>query len=319
MHDGINYKSRRKKLVKYDDELELLKSLTKKTSAFLVLKKATVFLLAVITLIFALISKGVIVPCYNVYHNGVLVGKSKETSGFENVKIFPALAFGGISENEEIFENILLSDNLHEKAFALKIDGETLFTAQSEQIILAHLYSVLKSKTDGNISASFENDIKIEHGVFEKSLRLSSEKINNILEEKKLKVLGYEEITEEKVFVTPVMAPVSSPFGERWGREHKGVDFAANHGDDILASSDGKVVFSGFEESFGNLIIIEHENGFESYYAHMSERLSFEGDFVSKGQIIGKVGSTGKSTGPHLHFEIRKDNMPQNPLEFIGN
>ena len=315
MHDGINYKSRRKKLVKYDDELEILKSLTKKTSSFLALKKASVVFLLLLSLIYALLCKGIIVPCYNVYHNGVLVGKSQETSAFENVKIFPALAFGGISENEEIFENILLSDNLHEKAFALKADDEILFTAESEQIILAHLYAFLKNK-NGDIKCSFENNILIEHGVFEKNLKRSSEEIKKVFEEN-LKVLGYEEVSEEKPFSAPVMAPISSPFGERWGREHKGVDFAANHGDDVLASSDGRVIFSGFEESFGNLIIIEHENGFESYYAHMSERLSFEGDFVSKGQVIGKVGSTGISTGPHLHFEIRKDDMAQNPLEFI--
>lgn len=315
MHDGINYKSRRKKLVKYDDELEILKSLTKKTSSFLVLKKVSVVFLLLLSLIYALLCKGIIVPCYNVYHNGVLVGKSQETSAFENVKIFPALSFGGISENEEIFENILLSDNLHEKAFALKVDDEILFTAESEQIILAHLYAFLKNK-NGDIKSSFENNILIEHGVFEKNLKRSSEEIKKVLEEN-LKVLGYEEVSEEKLFSAPVIAPISSPFGERWGREHKGVDFAANHGDDVLASSDGKVIFSGFEESFGNLIIIEHENGFESYYAHMSERISFEGDFVSKGQVIGKVGSTGKSTGPHLHFEIRKYNEAQNPLEFI--
>lgn len=315
MHDGINYKSRRKKLVKYDDELEILKLLTKKTSSFLVLKKVSVVFLLLLSLIYALLCKGIIVPCYNVYHNGVLVGKSQETSAFENVKIFPALSFGGISENEEIFENILLSDNLHEKAFALKVDDEILFTAESEQIILAHLYAFLKNK-NGDIKSSFENNILIEHGVFEKNLKRSSEEIKKVLEEN-LKVLGYEEVSEEKLFSAPVIAPISSPFGERWGREHKGVDFAANHGDDVLASSDGKVIFSGFEESFGNLIIIEHENGFESYYAHMSERISFEGDFVSKGQVIGKVGSTGKSTGPHLHFEIRKYNEAQNPLEFI--
>ena len=314
MHGGTNYKSRRKKLLQYDDELEILKSLTKKTSAFLILKKVTVVFIVLLTLIYALLLKGIIVPCYNVYHNGVFVGKAKKASDFKNVKIFPALSLGGISENEEIFENILLSDNLHEKVFALKADGNILFTAESEQLILANLYGFLKEKCNGDISSSFENNIEIEYGVFEKSLKCSSEKMKKVLEEN-LKVT--EEVSEEKVFSAPVMAPVSSPFGERWGREHKGVDFAANYGDDVCASAGGKVIFSGFEESFGNLIIIEHENGFESYYAHMSERISLEGEVVSKGQVIGKVGSTGNSTGPHLHFEIRKDNGAQNPLEYI--
>ena len=123
---------------------------------------------------------------------------------------------------------------------------------------------------------------------------------------------------EEISFAIPVFAEVSSPFGKRWGREHKGMDFAANHGDDVFATNNGTVSYSGYEQSFGNLIIIEHSNGYESYYAHLSERIVSYGESVSKGQLIGRVGSTGNSTGPHLHFEIRKDKIPQNPAEFIG-
>lgn len=123
---------------------------------------------------------------------------------------------------------------------------------------------------------------------------------------------------EDNSFAVPVFADVSSQFGERWGRLHKGVDFAANYGDDILSAKDGVIKFCGFEQTFGNLIIIEHEDGFESYYGHMSRFTVSLGDTVSKGQKIGEVGNTGNSTGPHLHFEIRHNGEAVNPAQFIS-
>ena len=118
-------------------------------------------------------------------------------------------------------------------------------------------------------------------------------------------------------FIMPTKGRISSGFGSRWGRVHKGIDIASDTGNPVYASDDGIVSLSEFTSSFGNLVIIDHGNGFETYYAHNSELLVSEGEAVKKGQQIAKIGSTGRSTGPHCHFEIRYNGVPKNPMNYI--
>lgn len=120
-------------------------------------------------------------------------------------------------------------------------------------------------------------------------------------------------------FIRPTYGALSSRYGQRWNRQHQGIDIAADTGTDIVAADDGKVEFAGWEGGYGNLVKLTHGNGYTTYYGHCSKILVSQGDVVEKGQVIAKVGSTGNSTGPHLHFEVRKNNIPQNPLEYINN
>jgi murein DD-endopeptidase MepM/ murein hydrolase activator NlpD len=115
----------------------------------------------------------------------------------------------------------------------------------------------------------------------------------------------------------PVKGKITSLFGPRWGRKHEGIDIAAPTGTDVFASMDGKVSFSGWEGGYGNLVIIDHGNGLQSYYGHNSKLLVKEGQTVSKGTHIADVGSTGNSTGPHSHFEIRKNGTAVNPYTYV--
>lgn len=110
---------------------------------------------------------------------------------------------------------------------------------------------------------------------------------------------------------------LSSPFGARWGRNHNGVDLAVPMGTDVVAADGGTVTFAGYKGTFGYLVIIDHQNGMETYYAHNSELLVKEGDKVYQGYHIAEAGSTGRSTGPHCHFEIRVDGVPQDPLQYL--
>lgn len=104
----------------------------------------------------------------------------------------------------------------------------------------------------------------------------------------------------------PYKGWMSSKYGPRGGRSHHGVDLPLKTGDPIYACFDGKVRYSNYSSSgYGNLIIIRHNNGLETYYAHLSERNVEPGEWVVAGQQIGKGGSTGRSSGPHLHFEVR--------------
>lgn len=106
---------------------------------------------------------------------------------------------------------------------------------------------------------------------------------------------------------------VTSRFGMRWGRMHQGTDIAAPHGTPILAAADGKVSFSGWSGGYGELIILDHGNGTKTKYGHCSKRLVSVGDIVRQGDVIGKVGNTGNSTGPHLHYEVIREGQAKNP------
>ncbi|UZP67017.1 peptidoglycan DD-metalloendopeptidase family protein [Desulfovibrio mangrovi] len=117
----------------------------------------------------------------------------------------------------------------------------------------------------------------------------------------------------------PLPGRITSDFGWRkdpftGGREwHAGVDIAADVGDPISAAWDGKVIFAGEHEGYGNLVVLQHEGGWQSYYGHASKLAVEVGDEIRSGRKIAEVGSTGRSTGPHLHFEIRQGELAWNP------
>jgi len=98
---------------------------------------------------------------------------------------------------------------------------------------------------------------------------------------------------------------------------HPGVDFAAKTGTDVKATAGGMVILSGWDEIYGNLVAIDHLNGYVTYYGHNSKNLVKVGDIVTRGQIIALSGNTGRSSAPHLHYEIRKDDVPVNPDSYL--
>jgi murein DD-endopeptidase MepM/ murein hydrolase activator NlpD len=98
---------------------------------------------------------------------------------------------------------------------------------------------------------------------------------------------------------------------------HAGVDLKAEHGDPVTATADGRVSRSELTDAYGKVIDIEHDNGVMTRYAHLSELGVEAGDRVRAGQFIGRVGTTGRSTGPHLHYETRIDDRPIDPYQFL--
>ena len=121
-------------------------------------------------------------------------------------------------------------------------------------------------------------------------------------------------------FIWPAQGPVVSPFGMRWHpilggyRMHTGIDIGAPYGAPIVASADGVVLFVGWYGGYGNTVIVDHGNTLSTLYAHCSAILVNQGQQVAQGQAIARVGATGYATGPHLHFEIRVNGVPVNPL-----
>jgi murein DD-endopeptidase MepM/ murein hydrolase activator NlpD len=118
--------------------------------------------------------------------------------------------------------------------------------------------------------------------------------------------------------IWPVLGPVTSPFGSRWGRMHEGIDIGVPSGTPIRAAAAGTVIHAGWLGGYGNLVVLDHGNGLSTAYAHQSSVASGYGQSVAQGQVIGYVGSTGHSTGPHLHFEVRVNGVPVDPLGYLS-
>ena len=140
------------------------------------------------------------------------------------------------------------------------------------------------------------------------------------LEELKKKNINREvKICNDKDFVWPILHPAktSSVLGFRNGKFHPGLDLPVPNGKPVLASMEGIVLFNGYAEGYGRMIVIKHKNNYITRYAHNNVNLVKKGDFVKKGQIIALTGSTGNSTGNHLHFELRCMDVPLDPLDFL--
>ena len=121
----------------------------------------------------------------------------------------------------------------------------------------------------------------------------------------------------------PLKSSITSKFG--WRKDpftgekqfHNGIDIAAKEGTPIMASLSGKVLFSDYKKGYGNLVVLDHGHGLTTHYAHNKEVTVNSGDWVTKGSPIASVGSSGRATGPHLHFEARKDGKNLDPMDFL--
>jgi murein DD-endopeptidase MepM/ murein hydrolase activator NlpD len=116
----------------------------------------------------------------------------------------------------------------------------------------------------------------------------------------------------------PVSGPVTSPFGWRWGRMHEGIDIAVPTGTPVRAAGSGRVIIAGWMGGYGNLVVIDHGGGLSTAYGHNSSFAVGTGASVSQGQVVAYAGSTGNSTGPHVHFEVRVNGSPVDPLGYLG-
>jgi murein DD-endopeptidase MepM/ murein hydrolase activator NlpD len=118
-------------------------------------------------------------------------------------------------------------------------------------------------------------------------------------------------------FIWPLNGPVTSGYGSRWGRMHTGIDIDGYTGQPIVASKGGRVILSSYYSGYGNTVIIDHGGGISTLYGHMSGFNTSSGSAVAQGQVVGYVGCTGSCTGDHLHFEVRVNGSPVDPMGYL--
>ena len=228
-------------------------------------------------------------------------------------------------EEENKLKNIEL-DNL--KSHTRELDQKTgvvnekLIEIEKLQRKLEKMAGIQSPSRGGSLGP----DVSLEGLNLESKMDILSE----VLDDKKLELeifIDDLEVQFEYLKSVPDLRPtsgrLSSKFGNRRNpfgsgiRFHQGIDIASSRGTNILASAKGTVTFAGYKGGYGKAIIINHGHGYTTLYAHNNSLLVNVGDKVDKGDIISKMGSTGRSTGNHLHFEVHKNNQPIDPLNII--
>lgn len=291
-------------------------------------------------------------PTYSVSLNGEQIGYTKDKSNlqqkineyiengdgeniaFVQVDTLPeyklCLLKKGIEANdEEIFDIVKESGKAYYKYYAILDEGEEkLYVASFEEAEEA----INKLKEQNSVNKN-ELTVLEKYEAEPKEIVTSEEAISKLYEKvetttkktssSSIKFATGVNSTSKKIalginLIRPVSGTVTSRFGQRWGKAHKGLDIGAPKGTPIKAAASGTVVSSGYDSSgYGYMVVISHGNGIDTAYGHCSALYVKAGQKVSQGEVIAAVGNTGHSFGNHLHLEIRVNGIAQNPQNYL--
>ena len=258
-------------------------------------------------------------------------------------KVVVGETLADIAKLYSMTEEELLRDNEGVDPKKLEV-GSTLTIRQHAPVLTVKItelvtydkvieHEVEKQKTKDIYKGDKETKQKGKDGLDEITARITT--VNGeVIEENNLVTTVKKEPVKEVILVGTKKRPatvgsgkfawpasggytLTSNFGARWGRSHEGIDLGCPTGTDVLASDGGTVTVAGYAGAYGYLVEIDHQNGMVTRYGHNSSVLVNVGDKVYKGQHIAESGSTGRSTGPHIHFEIRVNGVAQNPLNYL--
>ena len=158
--------------------------------------------------------------------------------------------------------------------------------------------------------------MNVDTSIDKQALTKNKKKRNKKLNKKETLNKNIKAITG--FLIWPVKGQLTSRFGNRSGQHHDGIDIGARKGTQVVAAAGGKIMFSGWGPAgYGLMLIIKHKSNLTTVYAHNAYIHVHKNQMVKQGQRIASVGSTGRSTGPHLHFEVRNDSNPMNPLNYL--
>ncbi len=204
----------------------------------------------------------------------------------------------------------------------LEIKQKELVNIQANQIDQKELLDCQKGEKQKLLGNVRQEKKALEQALNE--LERESQQLEAIIRQYQSGTTGSQAGTGTFTWPTPGCTRTTDEYGMRLHpilgerRLHTGMDIAASMGDTIVAADSGTVIFAGWMSGYGQVIIVDHNNGLSTLYAHQSSFLVSKGATVDKGQAIGKVGSTGWSTGPHLHFEVRVNGTPTNPRGYVN-
>lgn len=248
-----------------------------------------------------------------------------------------------IAKKYDVWEDQLMEDNKGINSKKLEV-GSNIIVKQQAPVLTYEVVEkitydkVIEHKVEEQKSADIyegmtETQQAGSDGLSEITARVTLQNGKKVEEEDLVTTVKEEPVTEVVLVGTKERPPTvgsgkyiwplkdsftqSSGFGSRWGRQHKGIDLAVSVGTTVYAADGGTVVEAQYSGSYGNVVMIDHQNGQETRYAHNSKLLVKKGDKVYQGQPIAKSGNTGRSTGPHVHFEIRFNGEPRNPLNYL--
>lgn len=222
------------------------------------------------------------------------------------------------AENEQVLLAIKEKSDITYFEYAVNVNGEKrkyLKTEEEAKQVADNVRQELKDETSVSVETLYTKSLEVETS--QELEDMSNEILQEIKEEEKK---ASSTINGIYLAVTPVSGHITSRYGSRESirsHDHQGLDIATKTGTPIKAVADGKVKFSGEKSGYGNLIILDHGNGITTYYGHCSKLYVKSGEEVKAGDKIAAVGSTGNSTGPHLHFEIRKNGVYVNPQKYL--
>lgn len=311
------------------------------------------FLLIASTVIILAIVKFVYKPMYSVTFNGEFVGYVQDKDALENrLKEYMKtgegenVAFVDIptlpeyeicllkkdktASDEEIFNTVKATGITYYRYYALTVSNtEKLYVSDKEKA--EEIINKLKEKNSSNktklsYTEKCETQIKEFTEVADAVKKLYVEPVRTTYYVATSGSVGANKGTNSATGVNigiylskPTAGVITSRFGVRASGMHTGMDIANSLGTSIYASAAGTVKFTGWYGGYGNLVIITHGNGVDTYYAHCQSILVTAGQAVSQGQLIAKMGSTGNSTGSHLHLEVRVNGVAQNPQTYVYN
>lgn len=231
--------------------------------------------------------------------------------------------------NEGISETIKAGDVIKLEEETPLVSVRTVSTEEYEEAVPYTVEKVSDSGMYENTVAVQQQGVDGKNRVIAKITRingketerqkLSSEKISDpVVQIEKVGTKKRPPTTGSGTFLKPSVGSLSSRYGTRWNRKHNGIDIAGSYNSPIKAADGGVITYAGWMDGYGNYIVINHENGYQTAYGHCASLSKKVGDRVAKGDVIAKMGNTGRSTGTHLHFEVKKNGVYQNPLEYVA-
>ena len=287
-------------------------------------------------------------PMYSVTLNGKFIGYTEDkrdmqdkideyqksgdnkTIAFVDIDTLPeyklCLLQKGIESNDdEIFETVINTGVPYYKYYAILNGSEEKYYVQTyeeaERVVTELKDKNSMNKDDNSYLLKYETETKEFTGTEEAVANLYVEKpvvkANRAVNTKK--TVDYNNTPLELALIKPIEGIITSRFGNRSRGLHTGLDIATSGGTPIKVAATGVVTYAGYKGSYGNLVVVSHGNGIETYYAHCRSIYVNAGDSVSQGTVIAGVGTTGNSTGNHLHLEIRVNGVAKNPQNYLYN